>query len=129
MSHPLPYNPRLLEKAKALRKQMPYSERVLWNRLRRQQVMQYDFDRQKPILEYIVDFYCKEARLAIEVDGITHADDAAYAQHRQQSIEDLGVYMLRFDALEVVKNADAVVSVIANWLIHFEEREGVPYHR
>lgn len=88
--------------------------------------MQYDFDRQKPILEYIVDFYCKEARLAIEVDGITHADDDAYAQHRQQSIEDLGVYMLRFDALEVVKNADAVVSVIANWLIHFEEREGVP---
>lgn len=88
--------------------------------------MQYDFDRQKPILEYIVDFYCKEAGLAIEVDGITHADDAAYAQHRQQAIEDLGVCMLRFDALEVVKNADAVVSVIANWLIHFEETEGVP---
>ena len=88
--------------------------------------MGYDFDRQKPILNYIVDFYCKEAMLAIEVDGITHHDDAVYASNRQSEIEQLGVSFLRFDAMLVVKSVDAVMNSISQWLLQFEETSGVP---
>jgi very-short-patch-repair endonuclease len=126
MSSFLPYNPRLLSKARDLRKNMPYSEVLLWKRLQGGQLMGYDFDRQKPILEYIVDFFCKDAMLAIEVDGITHLDDGKYADYRQASIEKLGVSFLRFDALEVVKNPDAAADSIARWLVAFEEDHGVP---
>jgi very-short-patch-repair endonuclease len=122
----LPYNQALVERAKQLRKEMTYSERLLWSRLKRQQLMGYDFDRQKPILNYIVDFYCKEAMLAIEVDGITHHDDAVYASNRQSEIEQLGVSFLRFDAMLVVKNIDTVVNSIVQWLLQLEETRGVP---
>ncbi|MEZ5011804.1 MAG: DUF559 domain-containing protein [Bacteroidales bacterium] len=51
---------------------MTLSEVLLWNNLRNKMMLGYDFDRQKPIGEYIVDFYCKDLYLAIEIDGNTH---------------------------------------------------------
>jgi very-short-patch-repair endonuclease len=104
---------------------MTYSEVLLWSRIKNKQLMGYDFDRQKPILNYIVDFFCKELWLAIEVDGITHADDGPEARKRQLEIEALGVHFLRFDALELVKNCDRVVSVIAGWIEAYEEEHGI----
>jgi len=73
----LPYNPKLKELAKKLRSNMTYSEVKLWNELKNGKLNGYDFDRQREIGNYIVDFYCKDVGLAIEIDGITHEEDKA----------------------------------------------------
>lgn len=76
----IPYNPKLKELAKQLRQNMTFSEVKLWNELKNGQLMDYDFDRQRPIGNYIVDFFCKDLQLAIEVDGITHLDEKVIAK-------------------------------------------------
>jgi hypothetical protein len=58
---------------------MTFSEVKLWEILNNGKMMEYDFDRQKPVGNYIVDFYCKDLMLAIEVDGITHSEGSGYA--------------------------------------------------
>lgn len=63
----LPYNPRLKEIARKLRQTMTKPEILLWQCLKGKQMQGYDFDRQRPIDEYIVDFYCKQLKLAIEI--------------------------------------------------------------
>lgn len=64
----IPYNSKLKELARDLRKQGIYSEVVLWKSLKGKQVLGFDFHRQRPIDEYIVDFFCSELMLAIEID-------------------------------------------------------------
>jgi len=56
----------------------------------------YDFDRQKPVDNYIIDFYCKELRLAVEIDGITHNEKMTNNRKRQDRLESLGIKFLRF---------------------------------
>jgi very-short-patch-repair endonuclease len=68
----LPYDPNLKKLARHLRNKSTMSEVLLWRCLKGKQILGYDFDRQRPIDRYIVDFYCKELRLAIEIDGSTH---------------------------------------------------------
>ena len=74
----IPYNSSLVKLAKSLRQSIAYSEVTLWNRLKNFQMMGYDFDRQKPILNYITDFYCKDLLLAIKVDGIIHDNEKCF---------------------------------------------------
>jgi very-short-patch-repair endonuclease len=76
----------------------------------------YDFDRQRPINNYIVDFYCKELCLAIEIDGDTHIYKYDYDEERQRSLEKLGVNFLRFEDIEVKRNMSNVLRVIENWI-------------
>ena len=123
----LPYNPKLKELAKQLRQNMTFSEVKLWNELKNGQLMGYDFDRQRPIGNYIVDFFCKDLQLAIEVDGITHLDEKIIAKDfvRQEEIESYGVSFLRFDALLVVNKVEAAVREIRNWILDFEKKNGV----
>ena len=114
----IPYNPRLVPLSKKLRKNMTLSEVLLWQELKGKQMLGYDFDRQRPIDEYIVDFYCKELRLAIEIDGEshTHEEAAEKDRKRQLSLEDLGVRILRFDDLEVKREMKYVLNSIYNWI-------------
>ena len=121
------YNPKLKELAKKLRQNMTFSEVILWNKLKNGQLMGYDFDRQRPIGNYIVDFFCKDLQLAIEVDGITHLDEKVITKDiiRQEDIESYGVSFLRFDALLVVNKVEAAVREIRDWIIEFEEKNGV----
>jgi len=77
----------------------------------------YDFDRQRPIGNYIVDFYCKELLLAIEIDGDTHIYKYDYDDKRQKELENLGVHFLRFEDIEVKKNMWNVIRVIEDWII------------
>ena len=123
----LPYNPNLKELAKRLRQNMTFSEVKLWNELKNGQLMGYDFDRQRPIGNYIVDFFCKDLQLAIEVDGVTHLDEKVIAKDfvRQEEIESYGVSFLRFDALLVVNKVEAAVREIRNWILDFEKKNGV----
>jgi very-short-patch-repair endonuclease len=112
------YNPKLKKYAKELRKNMTLSEVLLWKKLKQKQVLGYDFDRQRPISEYIVDFYCKKLMLAIEIDGITHYNRIAEIKDkaRQKKLESLGISFLRFDDLTVKRDSTYVVSVIEEWI-------------
>jgi very-short-patch-repair endonuclease len=123
----IPYNPKLKEFAKKLRQNMTFSEVKLWNELKNGQMMGYDFDRQRPIGNYFVDFYCKDLQLVLEVDGITHEDEKVIEKDeiRQDELEKLGVSFLRFDALLVVNKVEAAVREIRNWILEYEEKNGV----
>jgi len=123
----IPYTQQALEFAKRLRQNMTYSEVKLWMELRNGNMMGYDFDRQKPMLNYIIDFYCKDLMLAIEVDGITHDDEKVVVKDeiRQKEIEIYGVSFLRFNALDVVHDMNNVLRTIENWIFEFEQRNGV----
>jgi very-short-patch-repair endonuclease len=116
----LPYNPRLKEIARELRKNMTPCEVILWQRLKGKQIAGCDFDRQKPIDEYIVDFYCKKLKLAIEIDGPTHDSEEAQTQdcYRQQRIETLGVHFLRFSNAEIREQLDQVLITIEAWILN-----------
>ena len=106
---------------------MTYSEVKLWMELRNGNMMGYDFDRQKPMLSYIVDFYCKDLKLAIEVDGKTHEDEKVILKDpiRQGEIEIYGVSFLRFNALDVVHDMNNILRTIENWIFEFEEKNEV----
>jgi very-short-patch-repair endonuclease len=124
----LPYNPMLKELTIKLRRNMTFSEVKLWNELKNGKIMGYDFDRQRPIGNYIVDFYCKDLLLALEIDGITHQDEKMILKDavRQDELELFGVKFLRFDALLVVNKVEAVAREIRNWIIEYETKNGTP---
>jgi very-short-patch-repair endonuclease len=105
----LHYNPKLTSFAKKLRRKMTLAEVLLWKRLNRHQVSGQDFDRQRPVGEWIVDFYCKALRLAVEVDGSVHDHLREKDQARQRSIEALGVKVIRFWNSEVKNDTGGVV--------------------
>ncbi|MGK7389158.1 MAG: endonuclease domain-containing protein [Candidatus Cyclobacteriaceae bacterium M2_1C_046] len=114
----IPYNPALKELARKLRKNMTLSEVLLWQELNRKQMRGHDFDRQRPIDEYIVDFYCKDLKLAIEIDGEYHYhdDQPKKDEIRQQRLEILGVRFLRFDDADVKQNIKWVLNEIYMWI-------------
>ena len=120
----IPYNPKLKQLAKELRKNMTVSEVLLWNELKQKRMLGYDFDRQRPIDEFIVDFYCKELMLAIEIDGISHYTEEAFRRdtERQKRLESLGVNFLRFDDSEVKNDINNVLRTIENWINEFEKK-------
>jgi len=123
----IPYNPVLKELAKKLRQNMTFSEVKLWNELKNGKVLGYDFDRQKPIGNYIIDFYCKDLMLALEVDGVTHVVEKIILKDklRQDELEMLGIIFFRFDALLIVNKIESVLKEIQNWILEYESKNGV----
>lgn len=118
----IPYNPKLKALARQLRQNMTLSEVLLWQELKNGQMQGFDFDRQRPIDEFIVDFYCKDLMLAIEIDGQSHSAEAIkYDEHRQKRLEDFGVRFLRFDDLDVKKKMSWVLEEIELWI--FEQKD------
>ena len=119
----IPYNPSLKKRAQYLRKNSTLSEVLLWNQLKGRQMMGYDFHRQKPLDSYIVDFFCSELMLAIEIDGSSHELEGAYErdQRRQQKLENMGISFLRFDDLMVKRDMDGVLEAIVYWIEVYEE--------
>ena len=108
------YNRKLKERARRLRTQMTDSERALWERLRRKQVQAVQFYRQKPIGNYIVDFYAPKAKIVVEVDGSQHmeSEQAARDLQRDAFLGSQGLRVLRFDDLQVLKEIEGVMEVI-----------------
>jgi very-short-patch-repair endonuclease len=98
---------------------MTKGEASLWKfMLSRRQVRGYQFLRQRPVLNYIADFMCKELMLIIEVDGITHDDKEARARDkiRQQKLESIGFTVLRFSDFEVLERMPDVGVMLGKWL-------------
>jgi len=112
------YNPKLKQLARHLRNNSTVAEVLLWQRLKNKQLQGYDFHRQKPIDEYIADFFCPKLNLIIEIDGITHDDNKQFNrdQGRQRKLETLGFHILRFGDADVRKDLDAVVRMIEVWI-------------
>ncbi|MDP3111868.1 MAG: endonuclease domain-containing protein [Thermodesulfovibrionales bacterium] len=112
----LPYKAGLKERARELRKNSALSEVLLWRYLKGKQLLGYDFDRQRPVDNFIVDFFCNELMLAIEIDGDTHNYRISQDIERQRRIEGLGVRFLRFTDEDVKQNIEGVVTVIEKWI-------------
>jgi very-short-patch-repair endonuclease len=107
----LKYNAHLKDKARQLRKDLTDSEAALWSRLRNKQLLGIQFYRQKPIGEYIVDFFAPRAKLVVEVDGSQHTegDQALKDRARDGYLVSLGLKVLRFNSRETREEIDAVV--------------------
>ena len=110
----LKYNPRLKNIARQLRENMTDSERLLWSRLRGKQIRGIQFYRQKPIGNYIVDFYAPKATLVIEVDGSQHKENQHHENDicRDNFLSEANIKVLRFNNNEVLKNIDEVLEVV-----------------
>ena len=109
-----PYNKNLKQPSRDLRNNMTDAEQLLWQRLRRKQILGLQFYRQKPILNFIVDFYCPSANLVIECDGGQHytAEGLEADRARDQALAQLGLNVLRFDNRQILTETDAVVDQI-----------------
>jgi very-short-patch-repair endonuclease len=110
----LKYNNALKSRARVLRANMTDSERALWSRLRGKQIMGIQFYRQKPIGNYIVDFYSPKAKLIIEADGSQHLEQMRNKLdgERDMYMNKNGLKVLRFDNLQVLSELDSVMEVI-----------------
>ncbi|TWO32190.1 endonuclease domain-containing protein [Seonamhaeicola sediminis] len=107
----IPYNPELKQLARQLRKNSTLPEVLLWQNIKRR-ALGVQFHRQVPMLNYIVDFYCHEIGLAIEIDGRSHDHSVLYDAKRQGELEAYGVKFLRFSNEEVKKHMFSVLLVI-----------------
>lgn len=110
----LPFNPLLKNKAKALRKAGILHEALLWRELRGNKLNGLDFDRQKIIGNYIVDFYCAEKSVVIEVDGRSHDNKQAEDTQRDIYLNHLGLIVLRLLAKDILQNIQGVISYLSN---------------
>jgi len=109
------YNKKLRPFASKLRKEMTKAEACLWKyALRAGQMKGYQFRRQRPVLQYIADFLCKELKLVIEVDGITHMDDETDEKDKRKTrdLESAGFKVIRFTDEDVLKNMSGVMERI-----------------
>ena len=118
MTKIIPYNPDLVPFAKKLRNNMTMGEIALWRELKNKK-LGVRFSRQIPIDNYIVDFYCKELRLALEVDGSVHFIEGQQekATIRQNRLEYLGVCVIRFSDLDVQNNLSWVLEEIKKMIL------------
>ena len=105
---------QLLEYARSLRSSQTDAENLLWMLLRSRRLAGFKFRRQHPVGKYILDFYCHEVKLAVELDGSGHNDDkqACYDNERSINLMDSGFMVLRFWNDEVLKNTCVVLEVI-----------------
>lgn len=105
------YNKNLRPLARALRKNMTKAEACLWKYVLRAGMLKgYTFNRQRSVMNYITDFFCKKLRLVIEVDGITHDDEETQMNDmiKDRDLEKAGFTVVRFTDEEVLNNIEGV---------------------
>jgi very-short-patch-repair endonuclease len=115
----IPYNPKLKELARRLRNDGTLGEVLLWKELNNKQMHGYDFHRQKPLLNYIVDFYCYELNLVIEVDGHYHNHEETYKLDllREHELEKYNLTIIRFSEQEIRKDMVNVLRTIEQYIL------------
>lgn len=108
----LPYNPKLKERARELRKAGNLPEVLFWNQVKNKQFKGFDFDRQKIIGNYIVDFYCANCGVVVEIDGSSHNDKVEYDAERDAYLESLGLTVIHIPVNDVMKQISSVMNML-----------------
>ena len=123
----IPYNHYLKEYARQLRNHSTRSEILLWHFLKNKQLSGYDFHRQRPVENYILDFFCHELMLGIELDGESHLREEVKEKDRKKEddLVRLGITILRFEDAEVLVETEFVMKRIEQFILDFEEKRGI----
>ena len=108
----LPYNPALRARAKELRKAGILHEALFWNQIKSSKLNKLDFDRQKIIGNYIVDFYCAEKNAIIELDGSSHDGKEDYDKKRDDFFVFLGLCVIHISVADVLDNMEGVIAFL-----------------
>ena len=113
----LPYNVSLKSRARALRKGYNYSEVVFWKQVRNKQFWNIDFDRQRIIGNYIVDFYVKKLGVIVEIDGESHNNKEDYDAKRELFLESLGLVLFKTTNYKVLHDLDNVMKELEQFIV------------
>ena len=119
----IPYRTDLKELARKLRNNATKAERVLWHSLQGKQCFGYDFHRQKPLGNYIVDFFCQELMLVIEVNGISHNQKLVQLKDKKKEdfLNSIGITVLRFQDGEIYPENRDALRAIEEYVLSFEK--------
>ncbi|MFA7404566.1 MAG: DUF559 domain-containing protein [Pelobacteraceae bacterium] len=111
---PAPVPAPLLEAARALRKSMTDAEQLMWHCLRQKQLGGFRFRRQHPFERFVLDFYCCEAKLAVELDGGQHNESETIVRDTERTafLEQHGIQVIRFWNNEVFQNLEGVLQSV-----------------
>jgi very-short-patch-repair endonuclease len=112
------YGPRRVLKAREFRRRQTSAEKILWDKLRNRKLGGYKFRLQHIINDFIVDFYCAEKRLIIELDGLYHKDQFQEVKdkNREQELADSGYSIMRFSNTDIEHGIYAAMDLILNKL-------------
>jgi very-short-patch-repair endonuclease len=113
----LPYNTSLKSRAKALRKAGNFSEVVFWKEVRNKSFWNIDFDRQRIIGKYIVDFYVKALGLVVEIDGEIHNFQEEYDEKREIYLIDLGLKVFRISTTKILFDTENSMKDLEQFII------------
>ena len=111
-------NRELVSKARILRNNMTMAEKILWSRLKEKKINGYKFRRQQPIFDYIVDFYCHDLRLIIEVDGEMHSlpENKKHDSKRDNILKINGYHIIRLSNVEVETEVNSAINKIISYI-------------
>ncbi len=118
----LPFNLKLKERARALRKAENLAEVIFWNHVKNKQFCDLDFDRQKIIGNYIVDFYCRRLALVIEIDGDSHVGKEEYDELRDAYLKGLDLHIIHYTDIDIKTNIQSVLTHLKATLQKLPER-------
>jgi len=123
----LPYSTRLMQVARENRSSQTPAEQRIWQELLRQRRLSgYKFLRQKPIDNFIVDFYCSELQLVIEVDGDSHATNVEYDEARTRALETYGLHVVRYTNHDVFHNLEGIADDLLRVVAMLRQPPSVP---
>lgn len=123
----LPHNPSLKTRAKALRKAGNFSEVVFWKEVRNKSFWNIDFDRQRIIGNYIVDFYVKALGLVVEIDGEIHNSQEDYDEKREMYLKNLDLKVFRISTSKILYDVENGMKDLEQFIItEFKYKENHP---
>ncbi|PKL79097.1 MAG: DNA methylase [Ignavibacteriae bacterium HGW-Ignavibacteriae-4] len=127
----IPYNPKLKAFARKLRNESTRSEVTLWIQIKSKVISKYGFLRQKPLGNYIVDFYCYELNLVMELDGLTHSWERIKEKDydKELYLNGLGLNVLRFADSAILSNMDFVLDYIFKYIKCYEINDFTYFNR
>jgi very-short-patch-repair endonuclease len=119
----LPGNPKLKQRATALRQAKNLSEVLFWMQVTKGKFYNIDFDRQRIIGNYIVDFYIKQLALVIEIDGSSHDTKIEYDERREDYLMSLGLKIYRIKVKDIMQQIPRVMAGLEDYIIeHYESK-------
>ena len=112
------YDSRLKQLARNLRNNSTLSEVLFWNEVKGKRINGFQFLRQKPIGNFIIDFYCPKLRLAIEIDGDSHGFDEAIQRDKfkEKYLSKRGIHLIRYDDNELKSNIQGTIEHLIDWI-------------